>query len=204
MGRAGLNSLCQCALSALLGIAAPTALAVDIGMTQTAPTQHAPRTVAQTSTSSPTDEELAQVWSLTIPEIKRARMLMQGPRGTFSSPQLSPIEALGIHARSDGEREHYARLFARVSYEDTLRVLAWARTAQAEVQRITAGQPVLNFADAPKARVSTEAADMLGVPRSAVLPPTRPVREFKAKPLDAKALGRATDNQSSTRTQQGR
>src|SRR5438552_2988613 len=132
----------QCSLTALLCIAARGAIAVDIAATQTTPSQAAPRTVTQTSasTSTITDEELAQIWNLTIPEIRRARMLMQGPRGTFSSPQLSPIEALGIHARTDAEREHYARLFARISYEDTLRVLAWSRTAQAEVQRITAGQ----------------------------------------------------------------
>jgi hypothetical protein len=192
------------ALPALLWIAAPGAIAVDIGATQTAQSQPAPRTVTRTSASTISDEELAQVWSLTIPEVRRARMLMQGPRGAFSSPQLSPIEALGIHARTDAEREHYARLFARISYEDTLRVLAWSRSAQAEAQRLTAGQPVLNFADAPKAPVSTEAADLLGVSRSAVVPPVKPVREPKVRPMDAKALGRAAENQPSPRTRQER
>lgn len=204
MWRQQFHSLHRGTLPVLLCTATSCAIAVDIGATQTSPSQAAPRTVTQTSASTVTDEELAQTWSLTIPEIRRARMLMQGPRGTFSSPQLSPIEALGIHARNDAERAHYARLFARASYEDTLRVLAWSRSAQAEIQRITAGQPVLNFADAPKAPVSTEAADLLGVPRSAVEPPARPVREPKVKPMDAKALGRAAENRPSTKTKQER
>ena len=199
-----LSLLLQSALPVLLCIAARGVIAVDIGATQTTRFRPAPRTVSQTSASAISDEELAQVWSLTIPEIRRARMLMQGPRGAFSSPQLSPIEALGIHARTDAERDHYARLFARISYEDTLRVLAWSRSTQAEAQRLTAGQPVLNFADAPKAPVSTEAADLLGVPRSAVVPPAKPVRPPKVKPMDAKALGRAAENQPSPRPRQER
>jgi hypothetical protein len=192
------------ALATVLCAVAPCAMAVDIGETRTTPSQATSRTAVPVARSAITDEELAQVWSLSLSEIRRAKMLMQGPRGAFSSPQLSPIEALGIHARSDGERDHYARLFARVSYEDTLRVLAWSRSAQAEVQRITAGQPVLDFAAAPKAPVSTEAGDLLGVPRSAVVPPARPAREFKPRPMEAKALGRAAENQSGTRRQQER
>jgi hypothetical protein len=199
MDSSRLHSVRLAVLLALIGIAARAALAVDIGATQTVPSRQAPRAVSQAAVTSATDEELARIWSLSLAEIQRARMLMQGPRATFSSPQLSPIEALGIHARSDGEREHYARLFARVSYEDTLRVLAWTRSAQAEVQRITAGQSVVNFADAPKAAVSTEAADMLGVPRSAVVPPNKPAREFKAKPPEARAVGRAAENRPASK-----
>jgi hypothetical protein len=192
------------ALAAALCAFAPCGMAVDISETRTTPSQPTSRTAAPVARSTLSDEELAQVWSLSLAEIRRAKMLMQGPRGAFSSPQLSPIEALGIHARSDGEREHYARLFARVSYEDTLRVLAWSRSAQVEVQRITAGQPVIDFAAAPKAPVSIEAGDLLGVPRSAVVPPARPVREQKPRPVETKALGRAAENQSATRKQPGR
>jgi hypothetical protein len=192
------------ALAAVLCAFAPCGMAVDISETRTTPSQPTSRTAAPVARSTISDEELAQVWSLSLAEIRRAKMLMQGPRGAFSSPQLSPIEALGIHARSDGEREHYARLFARVSYEDTLRVLAWSRSAQVEVQRITAGQPVIDFAAAPKAQVSIEAGDLLGVPRSAIVPPARPVREVKPRPVEAKALGRAAENQPATRKPQGR
>jgi hypothetical protein len=189
-----------------LAFAAASAPAVDIGTTQAQPPQvtsaatsstaASPRGANQTNVVTVADDVLAQMWGLSVQEIQRAKILMQGPRGAFSSPQLSPIEALGIHARTDAERAHYAKLFARVSYEDTLRVLAWARVAQAEAQHITAGQPVLNFADAPKANASGEAADILGVPRSAVVSPPLPVRTLPAKPLAATALGRAADNRA--------
>lgn len=202
MGRASM--LHARAVALLLGVAAPAAIAVDIGATETATSRPTPRTLTHTTPTSASDEELAQLWSLSVPEIRRARVLMQGPRGAFSSSQLSPIEALGIHARSDAERERYARLFARVSYDDTLRVLAWARAAQAHAERVTAGHPVLNFDGAPRARVSHEAADMLGVPRSAVVPPPTPSREIEAKPPAAKATGRAVDNAAnSTKRQRG-
>jgi hypothetical protein len=146
------------------------------------------------------DAALAQLWGLTLPEVQRARMLMQGPRGAFSSVQLSPIEALGIHARTDAERDRYARLFARATYEDTQRVLAWSRVAQAELERLAAGQPVLSFDGVPKAAVSYEAADMLGVSRTAVVPPKRPDSGASAPAAAAmpaaRADGRATDNRS--------
>ena len=177
--------------------------AVDIGATETVSTTPARTTTASTSSSttssqssiwSGSDAMLAQVWSLTVPEVQRARILMQGPRGAFSSPQLSPIEALGIHARTDAERDRYARLFAKVTYEDTQRVLAWSRIAQAELQTLAAGQPVLSFENVPTAAVSYEAADMLGVPRTAVVPPKRVAAAVKPRPGVNKLLGRAVDN----------
>ena len=177
--------------------------AVDIGSTEavsTTPARTATVSTNSSTTSSPSsiwsgsDAMLAQVWSLTVPEVQRARILMQGPRGAFSSPQLSPIEALGIHARTDAERDRYARLFAKVTYEDTQRVLAWSRVAQAELQTLAADQPVLSFENAPKAAVSFEAADMLGVPRTAVVPPKRVAAAVKPRPGVNKLLGRAVDN----------
>ena len=138
---------------------------------------------------------MAAIWKLTVPEIQRARLLMQGPRGAFSSPNLSPIEALGIHARTDAERTRYARLFAEFSLADTQAVLAWTRVATYEAQRITAGMPVLNFEGLPKPLVSEEAADMLGVPRSAITP-RGPRPEPVAKPTGpiGRSYGPAADN----------
>ena len=66
--------------------------------------------------------------------------------------------------------------------------------AGAEVQRITAGMPVLNYDGLPKAAVSEEAADMLGVPRDAVTPPLNKVRVVKQRAPIARSLGRAADN----------
>ena len=186
----------------------PVARAVDVGSVQLGGTTAEGRTADPRSTSATasgfsvggaSDATLAQMWSLSIGEVQRAKALMQGPRGAFSSPQLSPIEALGIHARNDAERLRYARLFAKVSLEDTQRVLAWSTLAQTEMQRATAGMDVLNFAGAPKAAVSEEAADMLGVPHSAVVPPPRQARAAaQPRPLLARATGRAVDNRGRT------
>ena len=191
------------ALGILASLGASAVHAVEIGSTEAAtvmPARTAPSssTLSQTTTAtsmwSGNDATLAQLWSLTLPEVQRARVLMQGPRGAFSSPQLSPIEALGIHARTDAERDRYARQFARLTYEDTQRVLAWSRVAQAELQTLAADAPVLSFEHVPKAAVSYEAADMLGVPRSAVVPPQRTPAIVKPRPAVNKALGRAVDN----------
>ncbi len=52
---------------------------------------------------------LAQQWGLREEELDRFRTLMQGPLGTYS-PNLDPLSALGIEARTDIERQRYALL----------------------------------------------------------------------------------------------
>jgi len=49
------------------------------------------------------DERQAREWGLQPEEWARYRQLMQGPLGVYS-PQLDPLTALGIEARSDEER----------------------------------------------------------------------------------------------------
>lgn len=192
-----------CAMALALAVAGAHAL--EIGATEPSSTSTAATTAKSASTSNSSappagiwgapDAVLAQLWTLSIPEIQRARALMHGPRASFSSPQLTPIEVLGIHARSDGERERYARQFARVTYEDTQRVLAWARVAEAELQALAAGQPVLNYDNAPKAVAAVEAADILGIPRTAVIPAARRAAT-PAKPQAGinRIMGRAVEN----------
>ena len=53
----------------------------------------------------------ARLWGLDLTEIQRARQLMAGPRGAFSVANISPVEVLGIHARTPAERDRYAELF---------------------------------------------------------------------------------------------
>ncbi len=131
---------------------------------------------------------------------------MQGPRGAFSSTQLSPVEALGIHASTPAEQAKYARLFSEILYEDTKRVAAWSNVGQAEVDKITVNDYVLNFDAAPKASVSFESADILGVPRTSVVPPAkakRPAAPPKAL-VPPKSLGRASSPQSSVESRGAR
>ena len=73
-------------------------------------------------------------WNLTETEWGRYLELMQGVRGSISPSTLSPIEVLGIHARSDAERERYAREWVDLMREDTERVLAFTAAVR-EVER---------------------------------------------------------------------
>jgi integrating conjugative element protein (TIGR03759 family) len=106
------------------------------------------------------------LWHLSDDEMQRAKLLMLGPRGNFSVPNLSPVEALGIHARDDAERRKYAELFARAQYEDVQRVLAFQRAYDVAIRQLTAGQPMISYAGVPKVDATEGAADMMNVPRS--------------------------------------
>ncbi|HDL4131289.1 TPA: TIGR03759 family integrating conjugative element protein, partial [Mannheimia haemolytica] len=58
----------------------------------------------------------AKEWGLTVEEWSRYTELMKGERGMWS-PNLDPLTALGIEARTAEEREKYARMLAKKYYE---------------------------------------------------------------------------------------
>ena len=93
------------------------------------------------------DMEQARIWGLTVAEVQRARILMQPgtARAAFSSPNLSPIEALGIHAASDAERRRYAELFVKAVHADTERVLAWMASYATTYARLYPNEPAIDF-----------------------------------------------------------
>lgn len=93
------------------------------------------------------DTEQARLWGLTVAEIQRARVLMQPgtARAAFSSPNLSPIEVLGIHAGSDAERRRYAELFVKAVHADTERVLAWMASYATTYARLYPNEPAIDF-----------------------------------------------------------
>ena len=76
----------------------------------------------------------AEQWALEDSEWQRYQSLMQGIRGSVSPRTLLPIEVLGIHARSAGERRRYAEQWAMMMQEDAERILAFQR-AYDEAQR---------------------------------------------------------------------
>jgi hypothetical protein len=133
-------------------------------VTQSAPQQ----TAAQTS-----DQIARQVWGLSAEELERAKLLLKGPRAHFSVPNLSPVEALGIHARSDAERRRYAEKFAKAQHDDTERVLAWAVAYQAAFQRLYPNDKVIDFAGLQATGVSPGMADAALVPRQSARPGKR-------------------------------
>ena len=92
------------------------------------------------------DIDRARVWSLTEAEWRRYQTLMQGIRGSVSSPNLSPIEVLGIHARDAAERREYAERWAAVMHEDAERILAFQRAYDEATQRLYPGQRLIDTA----------------------------------------------------------
>ena len=85
-------------------------------------------------------------WGLNESEWHRYLTLMQGIRGSISQPNLSPLEALGIHAQTDEERREYAGRLAKMMHEDTERVLAFARVYQEEAGKLNPNSALIDSA----------------------------------------------------------
>ncbi|MGE4591263.1 MAG: hypothetical protein AB7E06_05845 [Alcaligenes sp.] len=115
------------------------------------------------------DRLRANIWGLTDEEMLRAKTLLEGPRKAFSVENLSPIEALGIHATSEAERRKYAEMFARAFHADVERSLAWNRAFTEAMARLYPNEPVVNFSQIPPVPATVGAADTLNVPRTAII-----------------------------------
>ncbi len=79
--------------------------------------------------------EQAAQWGLTEQEWSQYQALMAGQRGIWS-PGLDPLTALGVEARTDDERRHYAELAARLEFERVERELAYERERMAAFKRL--------------------------------------------------------------------
>ena len=126
------------------------------------------------STLDDRDRLLAQIWTLSSEEMIRAKVLLEGPRKSFSVANLSPIEALGIHARNDAERRKYAELFARAFHADVERSLAWNSAFYEAMGRLYPNEPMVDYSGVQKVQVPIGAADAMNVPRSLVVEPAVP------------------------------
>lgn len=80
-----------------------------------------------TQTRQTQTEERHLQWGLSDSEFSRYEKLMEGIRGSISPDSISPIEVLGIHARTASEREKYARMWAEMMEKDAQRILAFQR-----------------------------------------------------------------------------
>lgn len=137
----------------------------QIGTSAQAPTQQG------NTRQDAADQLTAQIWGLSSEEVQRAKVLLAGPRASFSVPNLSPIEALGIHARNDAERRKYAELFAKAVQSDVERSLAWNKAFEEAQHRLYGVQSVVSFAGLPKVVAPVGAADIANVPRDLVIDP---------------------------------
>lgn len=98
--------------------------------TSAAETRHSPM---QPNTQTNHDQHLAHEWGLSVEDWTRYRELMQGPLGTYS-PNLDPLTALGIEARSDEERRRFADLQVRAEASRTEKILSYQRAYDAAWQ----------------------------------------------------------------------
>ncbi|CAB3647913.1 TIGR03759 family integrating conjugative element protein [Achromobacter pestifer] len=87
------------------------------------------------ATTSRSDTALAGDWGLRAEEWGRYKELMEGPLGIYS-PNLDPLTALGIEARSDEERRRYAELQVEVEARRVEKTLAYQRAYDAAWQRL--------------------------------------------------------------------
>lgn len=91
----------------------------------------------------------AEHWALTPAEWQRYQLIMSGIRGSISPTTLSPIEALGIHARDASERRHFAERWAALMVEDAERILAFQQAYDAAITRLVGEQPLIDRARLP-------------------------------------------------------
>lgn len=140
----------------LLAAAHPDAVAVD---TRRPSIDHPGEraTVIQHS-----DERQAHDWGLHPEEWTRYREVMQGPLGIYS-PGLDPLTALGIEARSDEERQHYAELQVRAEARRVEATLAYQRAYDDAWQRLFPGQPRLTSLDTKAATPNGRGAGALAI-----------------------------------------
>lgn len=101
---------------------------------------------SQTHQSEQSDsvQEQAKVWGLNRQEWQRYEELMRGPRGLYS-PGLDPISVLGIEARSEEERQHFAELQARAEAARVQKELAYQRAYDEAAKRLHQGTQVVSL-----------------------------------------------------------
>ncbi|MBK3845825.1 TIGR03759 family integrating conjugative element protein [Stutzerimonas xanthomarina] len=98
-------------------------------------------------TSERTDEQHARGWGLSAEEWARYRTLMRGPLGIYS-PNLDPLTALGIEARSDQERRRYAELQVEAEAHRVEKLLAYQRAYDHAWQQLHGDMPRVILPDA--------------------------------------------------------
>ncbi|UJB64363.1 TIGR03759 family integrating conjugative element protein [Acidovorax sp. YS12] len=93
------------------------------------------------------DDPVASDWGLQPQEWQRYRELMEGPLGIYS-PNLDPLSALGIEARSDEERRRYAEMQVQAEARRVEKLLAYQRAYDEAWQRLHPGMQRVNLPDA--------------------------------------------------------
>ncbi|MCE8005312.1 TIGR03759 family integrating conjugative element protein [Billgrantia ethanolica] len=134
-------------------------LTLGLGLTAAAGTALAQQAVTEASLeveASSVRETLraeAREWGLTDQEWERYETLMEGSRGIWS-PDLDPLTALGVEARSDQERRRYAELLVEVEKARVESELAFQRAYDEAWQRLYPNElPVDSFLTSAQGQV---------------------------------------------------
>lgn len=85
----------------------------------------------------------ASVWSLSPEEWTRYVQLKQGLRG-YWSPNLDPVAMLGVEARTEKERQHFAQLYAEQQWERVEKELAFERARLQAARTLAQGISVID------------------------------------------------------------
>jgi len=165
-----------------ISLAVALALMAAGGFAQSAPVANSRVTpsLVQNSTDAGLDERLAREWGLRPEEWTRYRQLMQGPLGIYS-PNLDPLTALGIEARSDEERNRYAELQVQAESRRVGKTLVYQRAYDAAWQRLFPGQQRVNLPGAQAPGSGNKGSGRLAVFVKADCPPCEQrVRQLQA------------------------
>lgn len=144
----------RCAWLHRWGLSVMTSVALAMATSAHAETRQS-RTVAtgaapseiHSSVATASDTQRAREWGLHDEEWSRYRQLMQGPLGLLS-PGLDPLTALGIEARSDAERRHYAELQVRFEAQRVQRELAYQQAYDEAWRQLYPGLQRVNITGA--------------------------------------------------------
>jgi len=105
---------------------------------------------------------------------------MQGPLGIYS-PNLDPLTALGIEARSDEERSRYAELQVQAESKRVGKTLAYQRAYDAAWKRLYPGQQRVNMPGAKAPGAGNRGSGRLAVFVKTECPPCEQrVRQLQA------------------------
>ena len=97
---------------------------------------------------SDTEKHEAKVWQLTEAEEKRYIQIMQSRSGLYyQGLRMSPIDILGLNARDDAEREHFAELAAIQEAQKVAQNIAWNNAFYQAYNKLFKDVPVVGDFD---------------------------------------------------------
>ncbi|TAH44705.1 MAG: TIGR03759 family integrating conjugative element protein [Betaproteobacteria bacterium] len=147
--------------SLLVAVVLPTSFGASAQPAPVTNSRMAP-THVQPGADAALDERQAREWGLRSEEWTRYRQLMQGPIGVHS-PQLDPLTALGIEARSEEERRRYAELQVQAEARRVGKTLAYQRAYDEAWQRLFPGQPRVSLPGAKEQAAGNTGSGRLAV-----------------------------------------